>query len=69
MSSMMVHPACAFGVCLFTSGPYPARLAGLSAKEEEGDLLLGVRFVLLALLVLVVAAFFVARSSEAQEEQ
>ena len=32
-------------------------------------MLLGVRFVLLALLVLVVAAFFVARPSEAQEEQ
>jgi hypothetical protein len=32
-------------------------------------LLLGVRFVLLALLVLVVAAFFVARPSEAQEQQ
>jgi Na+-transporting methylmalonyl-CoA/oxaloacetate decarboxylase gamma subunit len=32
-------------------------------------MLLGVRFVLLALLVLVVAAFFVARPSEAQEQQ
>ena len=32
-------------------------------------MLLGVRFVLLALLVLVMAAFFVARPSEAQEQQ
>jgi len=32
-------------------------------------MLLGVRFVLLALLVLVVTAFFVARPSEAQEQQ